>query len=470
VEIKLTAAETSELSEIFFRAYKAMEIIEGYDQNKVDRLCQAVAWSVANKKTFLELVDMGIAESNLGDPISRQGKRFKIRGCLRDALRQKSIGIIEEIPEKGIVKYGKPVGIIASLVPTTNPVITPAGQAIYAINARDVMIFSPHPRAAKTTNKTVELMREALRKCGAPEDILQCLKNPSKEQTGELMKRSSLVIATGGCSMVHAAYSSGTPAYGSGAGNATMIFDETANVEEACHYSMLSKTSDYGSGCSADGNLIISNQIYDQVLQALQNEGGYMANDQERDMLKKVIWDEKGRRLSNTIGIKPQELAKIAGFSIPEDRKFIFVIGDGVGKEYPFCSEKLTTLMTVYKYKGEFEDALSIMKAIYEVGGKGHSVGIYSFDDEHINRLALVAPVSRIMVRQPQSKANAGSFTNGMPMTSSMGCGAWGGNIVSENISLKHFMNTTWVSRPIPEDQPSDQELFGEFYDFVMEQ
>ena len=470
LENELSAVERSELDTVFTKAQKALKVIERYDQKTVDRLCQAVAWSVANKQTFLELVDMGIEESKLGDPVSRQGKRFKIIGCLRDALKQKSIGAIEEIPEKGIVKYGKPVGVIASLVPTTNPTLTPVGQAIYAIKARDVMIFSPHPRAAKTTNRTIELMREALRKCGAPEDILQCLKKPSKEQTGEAMKRASLVIATGGQAMVRVAYSSGTPAYGSGAGNATMIFDETTDAKVACHNSMLSKTSDYGSGCSADGNLIVSDAVYDQVLQALQEEGGYMANDQEREMLKKVMWDESGHRLSDTVAIKPQKLAEIAGFSIPEDRKFIFVIGDGVGKEYPFCSEKLTTLMSVFKYSGEFENALTMMKAIYEVGGKGHSVGIFSYNDDHINRLALVAPVSRIMVRQPQSKANAGSFTNGMPMTSSMGCGTWGGNIVSENICLKHYMNTTWVSKPIPEDRPTEQELFGEFYDPAMEQ
>ena len=470
LEKEITAAEHSELDEVFSKAYKALEIAEEFDQETVDRLCQAVAWSVANKETFLKLVDMGVEESRLGDPVGRQGKRFKIYGCLRDALRQKSIGVIEEIPEKGIVKYGKPVGVIASLVPTTNPVLTPVGQAIYAIKARDVIIFSPHPRSAKTTNKTIELMRAALKECGAPEDLIQCLKKPTKQQTGELMKRASLVIATGGKAMVHAAYSSGTPAYGSGAGNATMIFDETTDVKVACHNSMLSKTSDFGSGCSADGNLIVSDQIYDQVLQGLQDEGGYMANEKEREMLRQVMWDDEGHRLSDTIAIRPQKLAEIAGFSIPDDRKFIFVIGDGVGKEHPFCSEKLTTLMAVHQYHGEFENALIMMKAIYEVGGKGHSVGIFSFDDDHINRLAVAAPVSRIMVRQPQSKSNAGSFTNGMPMTSSMGCGTWGGNIVSENICLKHYLNTTWVSRPIPEDRPSYEELFGEFYDPSKEQ
>ncbi|WP_400164170.1 aldehyde dehydrogenase family protein [Brevibacillus sp. TJ4] len=466
---ELTEEQKQELDLAFERARKALAIIETYDQERVDRLCQAVAWAVANKKTFARLVNMGIEESGLGDPVSRMNKRFKIRGVLRDALRQKSVGIIEEIPEKGIVKYAKPAGIIASIVPTTNPDLTPAGTAIYAIKARDVVIFSPHPRSKKTSFETVRLMREALEREGAPADILQCLTNVNIPMTKALMERADLALATGGKDMVKSAYSSGTPAYGVGAGNATMIIDETADTADAARNTMLSKTSDFGSGCSADGNLIISDKIYDEMLDQLQKVGGYLANEEEKAKLRAVMWDENGRRLPTTVALAPQKLAEIAGFSIPEDRKFIIVKGDGIGKEHPFSGEKLTTLLAVYKYEGEFENALDMMRAIYEVGGKGHSCGIYSFDDDHIHRLALAAPVSRIMVRQPQSKANAGAFNNGMPMTSSLGCGTWGGNIVSENVHLKHYMNTTWVSRPIPEDKPSDEELFGEFYDPALE-
>lgn len=460
--------QQEELDEAFERARTALAIIETYDQAMVDRLCQAVAWAVANKKTFLRLVDMSIKESGLGDHVTRQNKRFKIRGVLRDALRQKSVGIIEEIPGKGIVKYAKPAGIIVSLVPTTNPDLTPAGQAIYAIKARDVVVFCPHPRSKNTTKETVRLMREALEREGAPADILQCLGNVNVAMSKAAMARADLVMATGGQNMVRSAYSSGRPAYGVGAGNATMLIDETADIQEAAHNTMLSKTSDFGSGCSADGNLVIEESIFDKMVDQLVKEGGYLANEEEKAKLRQVMWDAEGHRLPDTVAIAPQKLGEIAGLSIPEDRKFIFVMGDGIGKEYPFSGEKLTTLLAVYKYKG-FENGLTMIRDIYEVGGKGHSVGIYSFNDEHIHQLALMAPVSRIMVRQPQSKANAGSFTNGMPMTSSMGCGTFGGNIVSENISLKHYMNTTWVSRPISEDRPSDQELFGEFYDPEME-
>ena len=202
---------------------------------------------------------------------------MKIRGVLRDALRQKSVGIIEELPEKGIVKYGKPAGIIACIVPTTNPDLTPAGNAIYAIKARDVVIFSPHPRSKKTSFETVRLMREALEREGAPADILQCLTKVNIPMSQALMARADLIVATGGQPMVRAAHSSGTPAYGVGAGNSTMIIDETANIEEAARNTRLSKTSDFGSGCSADGNLIIEASIFDKLLKQLQAEGGYLA-------------------------------------------------------------------------------------------------------------------------------------------------------------------------------------------------
>ena len=421
---------------------------------------------------------MSIAESGLGDPVTREAKKFKIRGVLRDALRQKSVGVIEEIPEKGIVKYAKPIGIIACIIPATNPDLTPAGNAIYAIKARNAIIFSPHPRAVKTGGKTCELMRAALRSVGAPEDLVQILGQGAarinKAYAEALQSRCDLVIATGGQGVVRRAYFSGTPAYGVGAGNATMIWDETAaqDLHTAAHNTMLSKTSDFGSGCSADGNVILHESIYDRGVEALVSVGGYLMNAEEQEALRKVMWDETCHRLADTVAKSPQDMAKIAGFEIPEDRKFLIATGNGgytTSYDDVWCREKLSTVLTVHRYCGEFQNAIDTIMAIHEVGGKGHSVGIFSFDDDHINRLAMVARVGRIMVRQPQSKANAGSFTNGMPMTSSIGCGSWGGNATSENVNLHHYMNVTWVSREIPIDRPSDQELFGEFYDPKLE-
>jgi sulfoacetaldehyde dehydrogenase len=264
--------------------------------------------------------------------------------------------------------------------------------------------------------------------------------------------------------MVRAAYSSGKPAYGVGAGNSTMVIDETADVAHAARNTRLSKTSDNGSGCSADGNLIVDASVYDALLEKLQEEGGHLCSDEEKAKLKAVMWDENGARLTATVARPARDIAAAAGFEIADGKSFIIVRQDEIGKQHVFSKEKLSVVLAIYKYEGGFDTALKMVEQIYEVGGKGHSCGIYSFDDDHIHRLALVAPVSRMMVRQPQSKANAGAWDNGMPMTSSLGCGVWGGNITNENIGVKHYMQTTWVSRPIPEDRPSEEALFGEFY------
>jgi sulfoacetaldehyde dehydrogenase len=459
----VTDEEKAYAAELLVRARAAMKEIEEYDQTTVDRLCQAVAWGVGNEKTFTRLAQMGVDESGIGDREGWPGKRFKIQGILRDVLRQKSVGIIEEIPDKGLVKYAKPAGVIASLIPMTNPALTPPGTALFAIKCKDAVIFSPHPRTKDTTFETVRIMRGVLKREAAPPDLLQCVEKPSIPLAQELMSICDLVMATGGPGMVKAAYSSGTPAYGVGAGNATMVIDETANIEEAARNTRLSKTSDFGSGCSADGNLLVEASVYDQFLAQLQAEGGYLATEEEKKMMEAVLWDEEGRRTLETVAAPPQKIATLAGFEVPKDSKFIVVKQEEIGKEHRFSDEKLCTVLAIYKYSG-FENALNMVKQIFEVGGKGHSCGIYSFNDDHIHQLALVAPVSRMMVRQPQSKANAGSFTNGMPMTSSLGCGVWGGNIINENVNLKHYMNVTWVSRPIAPDRPSEEELFGEFY------
>jgi sulfoacetaldehyde dehydrogenase len=373
------------------------------------------------------------------------------------------MGIIEETPGKGIVKYAKPAGVIASLIPVTSPYVTPATVGIYAVKCKDAVVFSPHPASRKTTFETVRIMRAALSKAGAPEDILQCVESPSIPLAQELMSICDLTVATGGPAMVKAAYSSGKPAYGVGAGNATMVIDETANIEEAARNTRISKTNDNGSGCSADGNLLVEASIYDALLAQLQKEGGYLVNAREKKLLEAAYWDTEGHRTAETIARPASRVAEIAGFTIPPEKKFLLVEENMIGKEHAFSREKLGTVLAVFKYQG-FEMALDMVRRVFEVGGKGHSCGIYSFNDEHIHQLALVAPVSRIMVRQVQSSSNAGAFTNGMPMTSSMGCGVWGGNITNENISLKHYMNVTWVSRPIPMDRPSDEELLGEFF------
>ncbi len=371
--------------------------------------------------------------------------------------------MIQEIPEKGIVKYAKPVGVIAGLLPVTNPVVTMVGMVINALKCRDSVIFSPHPASKRTAIETTRILRTAIESQGAPADLVQCIEKPSIPLAQELMSICDLTVATGGAAMVKAAYGSGKPAYGVGAGNATMIIDETANIEEAAANTRISKTHNNGSGCSCDGNLLVEDSIYDRFLAQLQKEGGYLVSEGEKQKLKDAMWDAEGHRTLETVARSAARIAEVAGFDMPAATKFIIVEERHIGKQHLFSSEKLSPVLAIFRYKG-FENALKMVEQIFEVGGKGHSCGIYSFDPEHIHRLALMAPVSRIMVRQPQVRGNAGSFTNGMPMTASLGCGTWGGNITSENIGVKHFMNTTWVSQPIPEDKPTEQEVFGRFY------
>ena len=461
---ELTELERKFADELLSRAKSAQNEIENWTQNQLDRLSQAIAWYSGNEKTFTRLAQQGVDESGIGDREGRPAKRFKIHMVLRDVLRTPSTGIVETDEKKGLVKYAKPVGVIASLIPMTNPAMTPPVTGVSSANARNAVIFSPHPRTAKTTFEMVEAMRDACEAAGAPRDLFQSIRHPSIPLTQYLMEICDLTLATGGKPMVKAAYSSGKPAYGVGAGNSSIVIDETADVAIAAQNTRISKTSDFGSGCSADGNIIIQKSIYQDMIAALINEGGYLCDQSEKDLLEKAMWDEKGNRTFPTIACKPQQTADVAGFSIPDDRKFLMVDNQGqIGENFKFCKEKLTTLMSLYCFE-QFDEALTIVKSIYQVGGKGHSCGIYSHDDKNIDALARIAPVSRMMVRQPQSKANAGSWTNGMPMTSSLGCGVWGGNITNENVTIKHMMNYTWVSRPIAEDRPSEQELFGEFF------
>jgi sulfoacetaldehyde dehydrogenase len=459
----ITDEETSAACGLLKRARAAMTAVAHYDQATVDRLCQAISWATANEQTFGRLTRMSVEESGMGSAEGVPARRWKILGILRDALRTRSVGIIEELPEKGIVKYAKPAGVIAGLLPVTNPLVTMVNMAINAIKCKDAVIFSPHPLSRKTALEIARVLRAALARQGAPEDLILCLEKPSIPLAQELMSICDLTIATGGQAMVHAAYSSGKPAFGVGAGNATVVVDETADLAEAAMNTRISKTQNHGSGCSCDGNLLVEATVYDKFLELLQKEGGYLASPEEKQKLETVMWDADGRRTIETVARAAGVIANKAGFALPDGKSFIIVKEDKIGRAHRFSGEKLSPVLAIFKYSG-FDTLLAMVSDILDVGGKGHSVGIASFDDDHIHRLASMAPVSRIMVRQPNVRGNAGSFTNGMPQTASLGCGTWGGNITSENLSVKHYMNTTWVSRPIPEDKPDEQELLGEFY------
>src|SRR4051812_12960550 len=292
-----TPEEQAAAREHLERARAAMHAVDRYDQATVVRLARAIAGATAKGGTFGRLTRMSVAESGMGSAEGVPARRWKILGILRDALRTKSVGIIEELPEKGIVKYAKPAGVIAGLLPVTNPLVTMVNMTINAIKCKDAVIFSPHPLSRQTALEIVRVLRASLKKQGAPEDLVLCLERPSIPLAQELMAMCDLTIATGGTAMVKAAYASGKPAYGVGAGNATVVVDETADIAEAAMNTRISKTQNHGSGCSCDGNLVVDARVYDQFLEALQREGGYLASADEKARLAAVMWDPDGRRI-----------------------------------------------------------------------------------------------------------------------------------------------------------------------------
>jgi sulfoacetaldehyde dehydrogenase len=276
------------------------------------------------------------------------------------------------------------------------------------------------------------------------------------------MKQCDLILATGGPAMVKSAYSSGKPALGVGAGNAVITVDETADIKFAAEKIRISKTFDLAASCSADNAVVVVEAVYDQLLEALIAEGGYLANRDEYRKIAAVLWED-GHLNAACVVKQPQVLSEMAGFNIPEDRKFIIMPETGIGPDHPYSGEKLSTIMAFYKVK-DIDEAIALTNAIQEYQGKGHSCGIYSTSDENILKLALGTKTSRVMVNQPQAPSNSGNLWNGMRQTFSLGCGTWGNNSTSENIYWRHLVNITYVSKPLatPKVIPSDAELFGD--------
>lgn len=465
-EKDISQKEIEYVSQLVKRAKAAQQIAESYTQERVDELIMAIAWSTVKEKVARELAQMAYDESRMGNVDTKFMKFRNKVPCVLDELKtQKSVGLIEEIPEKGLKKYAKAVGVVAALIPSTQPEMTPVVKAMFGLKARNAVLFSPHPRTQKTTLKVVSYMREALKKYGAPEDLLICAENPSIPLSREIMRQCDLVVATGGAGMVHAAYSSGTPAYGVGVGNDVAIVDETADLKDAAQKIFTSKNFDYASGCSCENSIVIHESVYDDMLAELKALGSYMCTAEEKTRLQDVMWPEAGK-LSMKIITQPASLiAGLADITIPGNCQVLMVEETGSGSAFPFSGEKLSVVVAIYKYSGGIENAIEILNANQAYQGAGHSCSIHSKSEANIREVSLKTYTTRVMVCQGTNTGNSGTWTNGMPRTVVLGCGTWGGNIASENIVLKHFYNTTWVSEPLDMKVPTLKEVFGDFMD-----
>jgi sulfoacetaldehyde dehydrogenase len=454
-----------EITEIVDRARVAQEAIALYTQKQVDELVTAVAWAVVRKDRAEALAQLAVDEGGFGnyaDKVVKINKR--LTGVLADMRSVRTVGVVEEDPERGLVRIAKPVGVVAALIPTTGPDATPPLKALFALKGRNAIIVAPHPRTKRSTAAVVEYMRAACEQVGAPADLVQVIAEPSIARTGELMRQADLIVATGGAGMVKAAYSSGTPAYGVGVGNTVHVVDETADLDDAASAISTAKAFDYATSCLADNSVVAEASIYDVLLERLIAAGGYLCGPEEKEALRQAMWPDGGEIPSLEVIAKPaSRIAELAGFTIPPDRTFLIVEEDGTGPEHPFSGEKLSVVLALYRYRGAIEGAVDLVNAITGYQGLGHTCGIHTQNDAHVDALALATKTARVMVNQNLNEG-AGSPRNGLPFTLSLSCGTWGGNITTENVNARHFVNLTWVSRPVAVRAIDEEKLFADHW------
>ncbi|MDT2821857.1 aldehyde dehydrogenase family protein [Enterococcus devriesei] len=434
------------IEEMVTQARVAMEEISGYDQEQVDKMLYVISKAVFEQAE--PLAKLAIEETRLGRLDHKIGKNQGMATNIFASLKDKaSVDVIREIPEEGLVEIAHPVGVIGSVTPTTNPTITPLGNGLMALKGKNAMIVSPHPRSKKTTKETIELMREALVSVGAPRDLLQVIEEPSIELSQGLMQSVDLIVATGGPGLVKSAYSSGHPAYGVGPGNVQAILDRDFDVEVAAELSVIGRSFDNGIVCACQQSLIYPQEKETEVFEALsQKQAAVITDKEDLAKLRNTLFID-GRANPDMIGQDPKIIADAAGVEIPADSQIIAVKVDAVGKSELFCKEKMAPVLALKSYD-TFEEAVGFAKENLLLEGAGHSAGLFSQTKEHQIYAGEVLPVSRVVVNQPTIDAG-GSPANGLNPTVSLGCGSWGNNIISENLTYTHLINISRVALPI---------------------
>jgi sulfoacetaldehyde dehydrogenase len=452
----------SEVAAVTERARRAAQAIGHWSQEQVDELVTAVAWAVVRKDRAEALATLAVDEGGFGnyaDKVTKINKR--VTGVLADMTGLPTVGVVEEDPAAGLVKIAKPVGVVAALIPTTGPDATPPVKTLFALKGRNAIICAPHPRTRRTTEAVVGYMRSGCEQVGAPADLVQSLPEPSLAKTQELMRQADLVVATGGEGMVRAAYSSGTPAYGVGVGNSVHVVDDTADLADAVAAIVAAKTFDYATSCLADNAVVAHADIYDELARRLTAAGAHLCDSRQKAALQTVMWPDGGAVPAIGVVAKPApHIAGLAGFQVAPDCPLLLVEEDGTGPDHPFSGEKLSVVLALYRYDGDIGAAADLVNAITGYQGLGHTCGIHTSSDANVERLALATRTARVLVNQNLNEG-AGSARNGLPFTLSLSCGTWGGNITTENVNARHFVNLTWVSRPIEPRPISEEALFG---------
>lgn len=452
------------------RARVAQQTYAQYSQAQVDEIVVAAAWAIMEPTRNRELAELAVRATGLGDVDDKVRKNYrKTLGLMRDLKGVVSVGVISENRQTGITEIARPVGVVAAITPSTNPGATPANKILNALKCGNAIILAPSPKGHSTAVRLLQMIHSQMHKAGMrremAEALVQVIPAPvDKARTHALMKQADLVVATGSQANIRAAYSSGTPAFGVGAGNVSVIIDETADLSEAAAKIALSKTFDHATSCSSENSVVVVDSVFEAAVSALSAAGGLWLQATDRRKLQQAMWPDG--KLSQAVIARPAgEIARLAGLEHPSapHARFLMVSETGYGAEHPFSGEKLSPVLAVYRAR-DFDDACQIVHHIYAYQGAGHSVGLHSSLSERADRLGRELTVARVIVNQAHCIATGGSFDNGLPFSLSMGCGTWGGNSFSENLAYQHYLNITRIARPIAERVPSEDELFGSYF------
>ncbi|MCC6870072.1 MAG: aldehyde dehydrogenase family protein [Burkholderiales bacterium] len=455
------------VQEIVRRARGAQAIADGWSQERVDEVVAAAAWAILEPGRNRELAELAVADTGVGNVEDKVRKNYrKTLGLLRDLHGRKTVGVIAEYPELGVIEIARPAGVVAAITPSTNPAATPANKILNALKARNAIVVAPSPKGYGTCARLLEFIHAQFARIGAPRDLVQMLPAPiGKEATAALMREADLVVATGSQSNVRAAYASGTPAFGVGAGNVAAIVDETADCAAAAARIVLSKTFDNATSCSSENSVVVVRDARERLLAELAARGVALLDDARKAALQQVMWRD-GKLSAGVIGRSARDIAKRAGFDDLAQRldlRVLMVSESGHGPAHPFSGEKLSPVLALYEAR-DFEHAQRIVAGVYGYMGAGHSVGLHTTLDARALELGLHLPVARVIVNQAHCIATGGSFDNGLPFSLSMGCGTWGRNNFSDNMNVRHYLNVTRIARPIPERVPALDDLLATFF------
>ncbi len=459
--------DTMMIDELVARARTAQARYEAMgSQALFDKACQAVAWVLMQPERNRALAEMAVEETGLGNADDKVRKNHnKTLGLMRDIKDVTAFGHVEDDDENGLSIYYRPKGVIAAIVPSTNPLATPVNNTINALKTGNAIILAPSPKGVKPLLALFEHIHPALAKLGLPEDLVQMIPAPpSKPKTERLMQLADIVVVTGSQANVRAGYSSGTPALGVGAGNVVSIVDETADIADAAAKIAASKTFDNATSCSSENAVIAVDAVYDKLVAALAAEGGYCLDAAQTAHLEKLHW-HNGKLTSKLLAKDIDVMLAETGFadSAPANTSFLVAPQNDFGPDHPMTGEKMSRFLALHR-ASDFDEAMEKAVAIQNHMGAGHSLSLHSADDGRARRLAMEARTCRVIVNQAHCFANGGFFNNGMPFSLSMGCGSWGGNSIDENLNWRHFVNKVHVVRTIPERRPSLDEIFGDYW------